>query len=177
MEQLLAGPIGPLLIFLLRIVDVSLATLRLISAVRGRKLLAASVGFFEILIWIVVVGTVVRNLDSPVLVLAYAGGFAAGTWVGMTIEEKLALGLAEVQVVSRSAGVEIAEALREAGFGVTEMLGQGREGRVEIIYTIVRRSSVKAVSRLVDRWDPQAFVRVEEASSIQRGWLLSRRRK
>jgi uncharacterized protein YebE (UPF0316 family) len=127
MEQLLTGPVGPLLIFLLRVVDVSLATLRLISAVRGRKLLAASVGFVEILIWIVVVGTMVRNLNSPTLVLAYAGGFAAGTWVGMTIEEKLALGLAEVQVV--------------------------------------------------ERWDPEAFVRVEEPRSIQRGWLLSRRRK
>jgi uncharacterized protein YebE (UPF0316 family) len=177
MEQLLAGPIGPLLIFLLRIVDVSLATLRLISAVRGRKLLAASVGFVEILVWIVVVGTVVRNLNSPLLVLAYAGGFAAGTWVGMTIEEKLALGLAEVRVVSRAAGVEIAEALREAGFGVTELLGQGREGRVEIVYTLVRRSSLKEVSRVVESWDPEAFVRVEEPRSIQRGWLLSRRRK
>jgi uncharacterized protein YebE (UPF0316 family) len=177
MEELLAGPFGPILIFLLRIGDVSLATLRLISAVRGRKLLAASVGFVEVSIWIVVVATVVRNLHSPLLVLAYAGGFATGTWVGMTIEEKLALGLAEVQVVSRAAGVEIAEALREAGFGVTEMLGQGREGRVEIIYTVVRRSSLKKVTSVVDLWDPQAFVRVEEPRSIQRGWLLSRRRK
>ncbi|MGD2151674.1 MAG: DUF5698 domain-containing protein [Gemmatimonadales bacterium] len=177
MEQFLTGPLGPIIIFLLRIVDVSLATLRLISAVRGHKVVAASVGFVEILVWIVVVGTVVRNLHSPLLVLAYAGGFAAGTWVGMTIEEKLALGLVEVQIVSRSAGVEIAEALRDVGFGVTEMLGQGREGRVEVLYSVVRRSSLKDVSRVVERWDPDAFVRVEEARSIQRGWLLSRRRK
>jgi uncharacterized protein YebE (UPF0316 family) len=177
MEQFLAGPLGPLLIFLLRIADVSLATLRMISAVRGRKVLAASLGFVEILIWIVVVGTVVRNLDSPLLVLAYAGGFAAGTWVGITLEDMLAIGVAEVRVVSRQGGVEIAEALREAGFGVTELLGQGREGRVEIAYTVVPRRSLKQVYRLVERWDPEAFVRVEEPRSIQRGWLLSRRRK
>ncbi len=177
MEQILAGPFGPLFIFLLRIGDVSIATLRLLYAVRGRKVMAAALGFFEILIWIVAVGTVVRNFGSPLLVVGYAAGFAAGTYVGITIEQTLALGLAEVRVISRGAGVEIAEALRSLGFGVTEVLGQGREGRVEILYTIVRRRWVKRLSQEVERWDPDAFVVVEEPSSIQRGWLLSRRRK
>jgi uncharacterized protein YebE (UPF0316 family) len=108
MEQILAGPYGPILIFSLRIVDVSIATIRLLSAVRGQKLTAAALGFVEILVWIVVIATVVRNLNSPLLVISYAAGFAAGTFVGMTIEEKLALGLAEVRIISRSAGVEIA---------------------------------------------------------------------
>lgn len=174
---MLAGPLGPLLIFLLRIGDVSLATLRLLSAVRGRKLAAAGLGFFEILIWIVVVGTVVRNLDSTLLVIGYAAGFAAGTYVGISIEEKLAMGLAEVRVISRDAGVEIAEALRELGFGVTEVLGQGKEGRVEILTTVVRRRAMRELLREVERWDPDAFVVVEEPRSIQHGWLLSRRRK
>lgn len=177
MEQILAGPLGPFLIFSLRICDVSLATLRLLSLVRGRKLLAASLGFVEILIWIVVVGTVVRNLDSAVLVIAYAAGFAAGTWVGVTIEEKLAFGVAEVQIISRAAGVEVAEALRELGFGVTETLGQGREGRVEILNTVVQRRSLDDVYAVIERWDPQAFVRIEEPRAIRRGWLLTRRRK
>jgi uncharacterized protein YebE (UPF0316 family) len=177
MEQVLAGPFGPLLIFLLRIGDVSLATLRLLSAVRGRKAAAAGLGFVEILIWIVVVGTVVRNLDSPLLVLGYAAGFAAGTYVGITIEEKLALGLAEVQVISRHAGVEIAQALRDQGFGVTEVLGQGKEGRVEILTMVVQRRLLADLLKEVDRQDPDAFVIVEEPRSIRRGWLLSRRRK
>lgn len=177
MEQILAGPLGPLLIFLLRICDVSIATLRLLYAVRGRKVIAASLSFFEILIWIVAVGTVIRNFSSPALVIAYSAGFAAGTFVGISIEEKLALGLAQVRVVSREAGVEIADALREIGFGATEILGRGREGRVEIVDTVVRRRDVKNVLREIDRWDPDAFVSVDEPRSIQRGWLLSRRRK
>lgn len=177
MEQILAGPFGPLFIFLLRIGDVSIATLRLLSAVRGRKVVAAGLGFFEILIWILAIGTVVRHFSSPLLVIGYAAGFAAGTYVGITIEEKLALGLAEVRVISRGTGVEIAEALRSLGFAVTEILGQGREGRVEILYTIVKRRSLKRLSEEVERWDPDAFVVVEEPRSIQRGWLLSRRRK
>ncbi len=177
MESVLAGPFGPLFIFLLRICDVSIATLRLLYAVRGRKLVAAGLGFFEILIWIVAVGTVVRNFDSVWLVVGYAAGFAAGTYVGISIEQKLALGLAEVRVISRAAGVEIAEALRSLGYGVTEVLGQGREGRVEILYTIVQRRSLQKLSQEVERWDPEAFVIVEEPRSIQRGWLLSRRRK
>ncbi|NIR44773.1 MAG: DUF2179 domain-containing protein [Gemmatimonadetes bacterium] len=176
MEGILAGPVGPLLIFLLRICDVSIATVRMISAVRGRKLVATALGFVEILIWVVVVGTVIRNLDSPALVVSYAAGFAAGTFVGMTIEEKLALGLAEVRVISR-AGVEIAEALRGLGFGVTEMMGQGKEGPVEIISTIVQRRRVAELRKEVSRWDDEAFVVIEEPRSIERGWLLSRRRK
>lgn len=166
-----------MLIFLLRICDVSIATLRLLYAVRGRKAIAASMGFVEILIWIVAVGAVVRNFGSPALVVAYAAGFAAGTYVGISIEEKLALGLAQVRIVSREAGIEIANALRELGFGVTELLGQGREGRVEIVDTVVSRRDVKSVLGEVDRWDPRAFVSVDEPRSIQRGWLLSRRRK
>ena len=177
MEQILSGPYGPILIFSLRIVDVSIATIRLLSAVRGRKLTAAALGFVEILIWIVVIGTVVRNLSSPLLVISYAAGFSAGTFVGMTIEEKLALGLAEVRIISQAAGVEIAEALREMGFGVTEILGQGRAGRVEILTTVVRRRSLDDILAEIERWDPEAFVSVDEPRSIHRGWLLSGRRK
>ena len=177
MIELLAGPLGPLIIFLLRVCDVSMATLRLISAVRGQKLMATALGFVEILIWIVAVATVVRNLGSPLLVIGYAAGFAAGTYVGMTIEEKLAFGFAEVRIVSRQTGVEIAEALRDLGFGVTEMLGQGREGRVEILTTVVPRRMLRHLLDEVNHWDDEAFVVVEEPRSIQRGWLLSRRRK
>ena len=177
MEQILTGPLGPLLIFLLRICDVSIATMRLLYAVRGRKVIAASLGFVEVLIWILAISAVVRNFHSPALVIAYAAGFSAGNFLGITIEEKLALGLAQVRVVSREAGVEIAHALRERGFGVTELLGQGREGRVEIIDTVIQRRDVKSVLREVESWDPEAFVSVDEPRSVQRGWLLSRRRK
>jgi uncharacterized protein YebE (UPF0316 family) len=177
MEAILIGPLGPVIIFVLRVCDVSIATFRLISAVRGRKLVATALGFVESLIWIIAVGTVGRHLDSTLLVLGYAAGFAAGTFVGITIEEKLALGLAEVRIMSPTTGVEIAAALRDLGYGVTEILGQGREGRVEILTTIVPRRHVRNVLAEVERWDEGAFVVVEEPRSIQRGWMFSRRRK
>jgi uncharacterized protein YebE (UPF0316 family) len=177
MEQVLAGAWGPALIFLLRICDVSIATLRLLSMVRGRKLATMSLAFFEVLIWVTAVGAVVQHLSEPLMVVGYAAGFAAGTFVGMTIEERLALGFAEVRVVTRSSEVGLAGALRDLGFGVTEMRGRGREGPVRILTTIVQRRAVEDLVDEVRRHDPEAFVTVEEPRRIERGWLLTYRRR
>jgi len=177
MEQLFGGPLGPLVIFSLRIVDVSLATLRMLLSVRGQRLLVPLIGFFEVLIWLFAAGNAIRYLDSGLHVLGYAGGFAAGTMVGLWVEEKLAFGLATVQVISSHGGVELADALRERGFGVTEFSGEGRTGKVEVVYTVARRSEIKGILALTDVWDPAAFVTVSEPRSIRRGWMLQKRRK
>ena len=177
MEALLSSAWGPLVIFCLRIVDVSLATLRMLLAVRGIKLVAPLIGFFEVLIWVLAVGAVIQHLDSPLHLVGYAGGFAAGTYIGLMLEERMAFGMATVRVVSRYGGVELAEALRERGFGVTEFAGQGREGKVEVVDAVLRRRDVPQVLREVDFWDPEAFVTVQEPKSIRRGWLLQKRRK
>ena len=175
LDALFAGPWGPLLIFGLRIVDVSMATIRMLLIMRSQKLLVPLIGFFEVLIWIVAVGSAIRNLDSAWHVLGYAGGFATGSLVGLALEEKLAVGLASIQVISQHGGVELAEALRGRGFGVTEFAGQGREGRVEVVQTVVLRRQIRDVIHEVDRWDPDAFVSVEEPRTIRRGWMFSRR--
>lgn len=177
LQQMFAGPWGPLVIFGLRIFDVSLATLRMLFTVRGRRVLVPVIGFFEVLIWLFAAGTAMQYLSSPLHAVGYAGGFAAGTAVGLWIEEKLALGLARVQAFSRHSGVELAEALRDQGFGVTEFLGQGREGNVELVSTVVRRADVPHVLKMTDAWDPDAFVTVDEPRSIHRGWLMQGRRK
>jgi uncharacterized protein YebE (UPF0316 family) len=176
-EQLFAGPLGPLVIFTLRIIDVSLATVRMLLSVRGQRLLVPLIGFFEVLLWLFAAGNAIRYLNSPLHVVGYAGGFAAGTVVGLWVEEKLAFGLATVQIISPYGGVELADALRERGFGVTEFAGEGREGRVEVVYTVARRSQVKGIMELAETWAPDAFVTVEEPRSIRRGWLLQKRRK
>lgn len=165
------------MIFILRICDVSIATLRLLSMLRGRKMVTVVLGFFEILIWIIVVGTVVRHLGSPILVISYAAGFAAGTYVGMVLEERLALGLAEVRVVSRGGAAGIASALRDLGFGVTEASGRGREGPVEMLTSVVQRRELDRLIEEVRHRDPEAFITVDEPVRIERGWLMSRRRK
>lgn len=177
MDAVFASAWGPLVIFLLRIGDVSLATMRMLLAVRGVKRAVPVIGFFEVLIWIFAVGNAIKFIDSPLHLIGYASGFATGTLVGMWIEEKLAIGMATVRVVSQHGGVELAEALRARGFGVTEQGGQGRDGRVEILHAVLRRRDLPVVFEEVSTWDPTAFVTVEEPRRVERGWLLDKRRK
>ena len=174
MDALFASPWGALLIFFARIVDVSCDTMRVLFAIRGKRPIAGVLGFFQALIWIFAVGSAVKHLDSWLHVLGYAAGYACGTMVGITIEQAVAYGLATVRVVSRHAGVEIAEALRERGYGVTEFGGFGREGRVEILNSVVQRAHMAEVLAIVDRFDPNAFVTVEEPK-ILRGGSFARR--
>jgi len=171
LDALFSGPWGPLVIFGLRLLDVPISTVRVLLSVRNHRALVPPLGFLEVLIWIVAVGTAIRNLESTWHVLAYASGFATGTAVGLWIEEKLAFGFATVRIISQHSGVELAEALRDRGFGVTEFAGQGRHGPVEVVYTVLRRRDVPRVLEEVDRWDPSAFVTVEEPRAVRSGAL------
>ena len=173
-DQLFASPWGALLIFALRIVDVSCDTMRVLFAIRGRRAIAGALGFLQALIWIFAVGNAVKHLDSWLHILGYAGGYATGTMVGITIEHAVAYGLAVVRVISRHGGVEMAEALRERGYGVTEFGGFGREGPVEILNSVVHRSHIDDVMRIVDQYDPQAFVTAEEPRILRGGSLATR---
>jgi uncharacterized protein YebE (UPF0316 family) len=176
-DLLFAGPWGPLIIFALRICDVSLSTLRVLLSMRNARVAVPILGFFEVLIWIFAVGNAIRNLDSAWHVLGYASGFAAGNLVGLWIEEKLAFGLATVRIISKVGGVELAESLRERGFGVTEFTGQGKEGAVEVVYTVCRRRHIAEVLQQARFWDPDAFVTVEEPRAIHRGVVHDRPRE
>ena len=172
--SMFAGPVGALLIFMLRIVDVSCDTMRVLFAVRGKRVIAGVLGFFQAFIWIFAVGTAIRHLDSWMHILGYAGGFAFGTMIGIAIEQTVAYGLSAVRIVSRIGGVEIAEALRDRGYGVTEFAGYGREGKVEVVNCVVRRAHLDEVIRIVEKWDPEAFVTVEEPRVLLGGSLASR---
>lgn len=171
MVDLLAGPWGPLLIFLLRVTDVSMATVRILFMLRGHRALAPVIGFFEILIWVLAIGAAIQNLDSPLHLIAYAGGYASGTAVGMWIEGRLALGLCSIFTISRGEGERLAAALRVRGWGVTEQKGDGRYGPVDILYTVVRRRDVPKALTLIETEDPDAFVTVQGDARAHRGWL------
>jgi uncharacterized protein YebE (UPF0316 family) len=173
-EAVLATPLGALVIFGLRIVDVSCDTMRVLFTVRGKRGVAGVLGFFQALIWIFAVGTAIRYLGSWLHILGYAGGYATGTMVGITIERAVAYGLSTVRIISPHGGVEIAEALRERGYGVTEIAGFGREGRVEIINSVVRRAHLPRIMEIVDRYDPQAFVTAEEPKILRGGSFAAR---
>ncbi|MGD2045886.1 MAG: DUF5698 domain-containing protein [Gemmatimonadota bacterium] len=161
--ELLAGPVGPLVIFVMRVCDVSLGTVRLVLVTRGMRVPAAVVGFFEVLIWITASGTAILNITSPLHVLGYAGGFGTGTWVGMWIESKIPMGTATVQAYCRAENPSLSGALREAGLRVTEMKGQGLEGPVDIVSMVVPRRLVPIAVRTIESNDPDAFIAVYDA--------------
>lgn len=163
--------LGGLLIFGLRLIDVSMGTVRMLMVVRGRKFLAALIGFFEVMIFLLAISKVVREVGNFWNVLGYCGGFATGTIVGMTLEQRLALGFSVVRIISKTRWLEITQALRQESFGATQVIGEGKDGPVGIIYSIVRRRQVPAVVALCERLDPQAFITVEEAGRVYRGYL------
>ena len=177
LQELVAGPAGPLVVFLLRVTDVSMATLRMLLIMRGRRFLAPMIGFFEILIWVTAIGIVVQHLQSPLHVIGYAAGFASGSFLGLLLEERLALGLATVRAVVRSGGPELSAELRAAGFGVTEMVGRGKEGAVEVLYSVLPRRRVPDALKLIDAGAPDSFVVVDEPRRVQRGWLYPAKKK
>jgi len=177
MEALLMSTWGPLLIFFMRIGDVSLATVRMLLIMRNARVWAPLIGFFEVLIWILAAGTAIQHLDSPWHILGYTGGFAAGNLVGLLLEERLAFGFASVQVFAPTHGPELAHALRTFGHGVTELQGRGREGPVDVILSVVKRKDLPVLNGLVNDLAPDSFVSVEEPTAIQRGWVFPKRRK
>jgi len=159
----------PSFVFLARFIDVSLGTLRIIFLSRGRKYLAPLLGFVEVLIWITVVSQIVGGAQNIVAYLAYAGGFAVGNYVGMLIEERLAIGTLVIRVILSTDGKVLVDRLREAGYGATYVDGHGSSGPVMLIYTVVMRKELEQVVNLIQEVHPKAFFTVEELRSTQQG--------
>lgn len=184
MADLFASPFGALLIFSLRIVDVSMSMVRMLLAVRGHRMLAAGLGFVEVLIWVVAVGYALEHLGSPLHVVSYAAGFAAGNYVGIWLESKFALGMSVVHAVLSAATPgddapvpSVAHVLRDAGFAVTELHGRGRDQDVLMLNVVIPRRQVPHVVRLVEEGAPGAFVTVEDVRASHGGYLRPSNRK
>jgi uncharacterized protein YebE (UPF0316 family) len=168
-SDIYAWVILPLLIFLARICDVTLGTVRLIFVSRGFRYLAPITGFFEVLIWIVVIGQIMANLSNPACYLAYAAGFATGNHIGILIVGRLSLGLVLIRVITQKQADQLVDRLREKDYGVTSIDGQGANGPVRVIFTIVKRREVEAIVELVKELNPQAFYSIEEVDFVERG--------
>ena len=164
--QLVKTVLIPLLIFFARICDVSIGTIRIISVSRGMKLMAAVLGFFEVLIWLFAIEQIIQNLTNMYTYLAFAAGYAAGTYMGIFIEEKISMGVLMMRIITRKEGKPLADALRGAGFGVTRLSGSGAHGPVNILFTVIKRKDFKKVSDLVKILHPDAFYTAEEVKSI-----------
>ncbi|MBK7976410.1 MAG: DUF2179 domain-containing protein [Deltaproteobacteria bacterium] len=155
-------------IFLLRIGDVSLGTVRTISIFRGHRVLAAVIGFFEVLIWLTAVGQVLGHLDRWYLVFAYAAGFAAGNIVGIAVEAALAMGDAVVRVISPNREVHLAQVLRAGDYFVTALEGHAEKAMpVEVLFVVTKRRSLKKLLALIEKADPLAFCTVEDVRRVR----------
>ena len=172
--DLYAWLIIPFLIFVARIADVSMGTMRLIFISRRLKYLAPIVGFFEILIWLLAIGQIMKNLSNPACYIAYAGGFAMGNFVGMWIAERLSLGVVLIRVVTKKDATDLVEYLKSADYGVTSVDGHGTAGQVKVVFTIVPRREVKSVADLINKFNPQAFYSIEEVGFVEKGIFPAR---
>jgi uncharacterized protein YebE (UPF0316 family) len=150
-----------LLIILARIGDVSLGTMRTVCVVNGRKGLAWVLGFFEVLLWVIVVSRVITHLNEPLYVVAYAVGAATGSWIGIVAEQRLAFGDQVVRIFSRK-GRQIAESLRAQGLRVTEIDGRGKQGPVELLFIEVPRKRAMEVALKARELDPECYYVVDD---------------
>lgn len=159
----------PLIIFFSRICDVSLGTIRHVFISKGFKKIVPLLGFFEVLIWIIVVAQVMKNLNNWACYLAWAGGFATGTYVGLWIEEKLALGLQVIRIITNQDCSDLLKAFKKENHGITVVDAQGAVGPVKMIFTIIKRKNVKEVILLIRKHNPTAFYSIEEIKKSSQG--------
>lgn len=169
--------IMPILIFLARICDVSIGTLRIIFVSKGKKNIAPILGFFEVLIWITAISKIMQNLDNYINYVAYAAGFATGNFVGMIIEEKLALGIQMIRVFANERGRDLVQILNSNGFGATTVEAHGAKDKVHLVYSIVHRHELERVLDLINEFNPKAFFTIEDVKSVNEGGIFSTRKQ
>ncbi len=166
---------GALLIMLMRMTDVTIGTFRTILVVQGKRYHAAIAGFFEVLIWIFAMRFIVQHMDAIVNLFAYAAGFGIGNLLGITIEEKVAIGFVQVNIISRFSPDKIAMALRRSKYGVTLLPAEGGSGGTAVLVAIIRRRDLKNVRKIVEEIDPKCFMTVQH-SRPYRGFIHGSRK-
>ncbi|MGA7616662.1 MAG: DUF2179 domain-containing protein [Thermoanaerobaculia bacterium] len=159
----------PALIFLARICDVSVGTVRIIALSRGQRLLAPFLGFFEVLIWLIAIQQIFQHLDNAAAYIAYAAGYATGNVVGMWLEDRLALGLIAVRVITNEDSTDLIERLGAAKFGVTSMAARGVSGNVRLVFMVIPRKIARRALEIVRETHPKAFISISDVRSASEG--------
>lgn len=157
----------PILIFLARIIDVSIGTLRIAYLARGKKILSPILVFFEVLIWIMAIGQIFRHLDNFLCYIAYAGGFAAGNYIGLLIEEKLALGTQIIRIITKKDATDLIAELQSKGYSLTTVDGEGKFGSVKIIFLVGMRKEMGKIKAIIHKHNPNAFFTIEDVNSAR----------
>ncbi|MDD5193866.1 MAG: DUF5698 domain-containing protein [Candidatus Nanoarchaeia archaeon] len=174
MEIIFAYGILPLLIFLARVMDVSLGTIRIIFISKGFKLLSLIIGFFEVLIWLTAINQIWSNLNNVWLFIAYAGGFAVGNYVGIWLDEKISLGHAMVRIIIRKNSNKLIKELERNNYQITILNGQSgnEETDVKVILSVIKRKELKNIFEIIKRINPKAFYTVEDIRSTRKNEYL-----
>lgn len=159
----------PMLIFFAKVVDVTFGTIRIILVSRGAKRVAPIFGFFEIMTWLFAISQIMQNLTNITYYLAYGFGFATGTYIGILIEEKMAIGRVIIRIITKQNCAELLEHLRSTGYGVTSFDGQGSTGLVKLIYMTIERKDSGEILEIIRGCNPKAFFSVEEVRLVEEG--------
>ena len=161
----------PLIIFFARICDVSLGTMRIVFVSKGKKNIAPILGFFELFIWIAVISQILNSSENNNIIcyLAYAGGYAAGNFIGMNIEERIAIGTQLIQIFSSKDVTALQKSLNDAGFGTTVVDGDGSEGKVKMLYTVINRKTSEKARKILVEFDPHIFYVIEDVRLVKSG--------
>ncbi len=155
-----------LLIFVLRLLDVGMATVRIVLLGRGRRGPAAVLGFFEALVWVLAIARVFDGIDDPARMIAFALGFAAGTYAGSVVEEWMALGQSLIRIVTPVDSDPVAPLLRDHGYGATVLNGDGRSGEVRVTFCVLPRRDVYSVTAMIYKANPEAYVTIDQTSTV-----------
>ncbi len=162
----------PILVFSARILDVSMGTLRIIFVAKGLKHFAALLGFFESLIWLIAVAQVMQNLHSWQTYIAFALGFAAGNYVGVVLEERIALGNLLIRVITMKKADELVDVLWKAGYGVTSVDAEGESGPVKLIFSIIKRRNLGKIIAIIKKYNPNAFYTIEDMRYVNQTYPI-----
>lgn len=170
----LSGPILYITIFIAKIIEISISTIRLVYINKGEKLIGACLGFVEILIWLIVVSSVLNNItEDPIKILIYAVAFSLGNYIGVTIESKIAVGLSSLQVVvNENDGSNLADILREQGYGVTIVDGTGRDdSKKQLLFIQLKRKKISETVKLIQSINSDAFISINDVKSLRGGFI------
>lgn len=170
----LSGPVLYIVIFCAKIVEVTISTIRLVYINKGEKVKGAILAFVEILIWLIVVSSVLTNIAAdPIKIFVYAAAFSLGNYIGVTIESKIAVGLASIQaVVNEDNGEEMAEILRNQGFGVTILDGKGKDdSKKNLLFIQLKRKRIPEAVKLIQQNNPEAYITVNDIKSMVGGFV------
>ncbi|MFA5418490.1 MAG: DUF2179 domain-containing protein [Bacteroidales bacterium] len=167
----------PLLIAIARILDVSVGTVRLIFVSRGYKYLAPLLGFVEVIIWLLAIGQIMQQLDNFMSYIGYGAGFAMGNYIGIILVEKMSIGTVIIRIIPKFDTVNLVKHLREANYGVTSVDAEGKNGPINMLFSIVKKKDLNGVLQIINKHNPNAFYSIEEVQKVNEGHFVTHHKR